>query len=139
MAAILTEALTVGSSGDLAALPRPALHGLEIIVGAVVAAQPLSLAGMFGKHRALALKCRGNIHYEFRMDDAAFAVSPLERVHVIEVWNGIQDRRRQFAPRTIVRYRRSEACVPDQRAGSFVVAKIIHGRGCQDQLRPHFP
>ena len=37
MATILPETFPVGPSGELAALTRPALHGMQIVVGAVVA------------------------------------------------------------------------------------------------------
>src|SRR3989442_15748422 len=119
MATILPETFPVGPSGELASLSRPALHGMQIIVRTVVAPQPVSLAGVFGEHRAFALERARHIDHELRVDDPALAVPPLQRVHVIEVRNCIQNGRRPLAPRTVVGYRGAETRVSNQSAGRF--------------------
>ena len=59
----------------------------------------------------LRTKAGGHIDDEFRVDDAAFAVPPLQRVHVIEVRNGFEDGRGMLAPRMVVGHRRAETRV----------------------------
>src|SRR5689334_5911848 len=139
MAAILPEAFAIGLPCNLAALARPTLHRIQIIVGAVVAAKPLTLARVFGEHGAFTLERSTNIYNKFRVHDAAVAIASFERIHVIEVRDSIQHRRRPLASGAVVRNGCAETRIANQGAGGFVIAEIIDRRGSHDQLRPYLP
>jgi len=131
MAAVLAEAFTIVDVGERATIACPALHRFEVFVDAMVLTEPVALARVLGEHFAFALKRRGNVHDEIGADELVLTVESTDRVHEIEVGDGLD--RGAFG--AIVRDRRAEAGVTDESADGFVVAEVIDGRGGQNDVR----
>ncbi len=131
----MTEALRKDYPGAASLLPRPTLHREQVIVHAVLRTQPLPLAGMLAEHGALGLELAYDIHVKVCHYRPAFPVYAADRVHEVEMRNSGQGRRGRW--RNVIGRGRGKAGVPRQRAGRFVIAHVIHGRGRQHDVRPH--
>ena len=101
--------------------------------------QPDSLARVLRQHGALAGEGRRNIDHEIRRHQPALAISAFDRVHEVQMRDPVEWRLWRLHPREVVRRRRPEAGVAHQRAGGFVVAKVIHRRRRQHQVRTGLP
>jgi len=135
MARISAEAFRELRSSGPAPVSGPALHRVQIIVDAVLLAQPVALAGVFGQHGSLHLKGRADIHKEVRRNRFSAAIDSGHGIHEIKMGDGSQRGSRFRRMRHIVRRRYRETGIPHQNAGRFVIAMVIHGRCCQHHLR----
>src|SRR5215813_7363508 len=108
MPAILPEAFPIHDAHELTALSRPSLHLFQVIVGSVMVLQPGSLARMRRQHLPLTSERLGDVNDDIWFHDSALAIPSHNRVHVIQVRNGIQWIRRRLARSSIVGRRRSE-------------------------------
>ena len=125
MTLIVAEALAERKVCESAALASPALHGFEVVVGAVMLFEPDSLAGVFGKHGVFAGEDGFDIDDEVRLYDAAFAIGAFGGVHEIEMGDVIERRRGLGGVGAVVRRRCGEAGIAHEGADGFVIAVVV--------------
>src|SRR5262249_18268352 len=106
----------------------PGLHVCQVVVGAVVLAEPCGLAGMFRQHFAFAGEGGFNVDDEIGQHGAAAAIDAADGVHEVEVRDGVQGRGRVVPVGAVVGGGRGETSIADQHAGSLVVAEVIDRR-----------
>ena len=138
MAQVLTEAFGAGDATASALTGAPIAHGLDVVVHAVVLAQPVALAGMAGEHRPLGREGARDVDVEVRGHRAAVAVDARERVDEVEVRDA-RNRRGGFVPAGLVvrrRCRKARICYQD--AGGFMVAMVVCRGSGQDDFRGQF-
>lgn len=92
----------------------------------MLARDPGVLADMAGEHRLLGLEHRRDVGAEVGNRPDALAVAAADRVHEVEVWNGLQ--RLRLAGR-IVRHRGGETGVAHQLADRLMVGMVVGRRG----------
>ena len=125
MPSVKTEALSEGDPCALAALARPALHGVEVVIDAVVLAKPRALAPVSGEHLLLLFENRFDIHHEIRLHLVPVAVHTPDWIHQIQVGNSRERRRRLGRVRDVVSYRRAETRIPHQEARRLVIGHVV--------------
>src|SRR5215831_2504598 len=102
MPAILPDPFSIRDAHEFTAFSRPSLHLFEIIVGPMMVLQPGALAGVSGQHLPLASESLRDVNDDVRLNDSVFTISAHNRVHEIQVRNGIQWIRRRLARSSIV-------------------------------------
>src|SRR5438477_3247728 len=116
MSAILAESLGLSDS-DLGATARspPRLH-LQVLVNAVLAEQPVALAGVAGQHLPLGREDARDVDDEIHGYRSPVPVPPLQRVDEIKM-RDLPERGCGFPlAGRVIRARRREARVADQEA-----------------------
>src|SRR6185295_17720335 len=76
-----------------------------------------------------------HVNEKIRQHWAAFKVHAADGIHEIQVRDRGEGRRWRLGSRYIIGDRRAETGIAHELAGGFVVAKIVHRRGGENQLR----
>ena len=92
----------------------------------MLALQPLALTLVRGQHLALGLEGGLDVHYEIRRNSGAEAIYASERIHEVEMPDGMQRRGWIFCIGGVVGDRRRKGRITHQDAGGFVIAMIVN-------------
>src|SRR5438874_12734413 len=93
MAQMLAEALGEGHARGAAAAGGPGAHCLEILVDAVMRAQPVALAGVAGQHVRLEIDDMADVDGKAWRHVAAKNVLALDRIAIVEMRDAVEWRR----------------------------------------------
>ncbi len=116
----LREGFAESGADGGSASSAPAAAAFEVLVDAVLLAQPFALAGVAGEHLQLEIERGGDVEDELRLDGAAEPVETFESIHEIQMRDVIGRGRRLPLLRDVVRHAGVEAGVANQLAGHLV-------------------
>ena len=108
VAEVLTKAFRIQGAAFAAALSRPFGHAIQVLIHAVVLAEPVSLGFVPGQHLALGLHPARDVHVELRMDSVTHRIDAFHRIRIIERGSRVPWRCRRICARLIEAYRNGE-------------------------------
>lgn len=131
---VLRECLAIFAADVLSSALAPAATAFQILVQAVLRSQPRSLAVVTREHRQFAVELFRDVHHEPGGKRLAEVVHALDRIDVVQMRNRLRWRCGVPLMRFVIGHRGVEARVSNQPAGDLVIADVIDGRGCDDQI-----
>src|SRR5229473_3648759 len=125
------------STAGFTSLGAPISHGIQVMVHAMMFAQPITLAGVAGQHLGLCFDFRTDVDAKSGGDFTTEGILSLDGIGIIHMRNSLQSRAMAPVGKEI-RRRCRESRRPGDVAGHFMVGHVVRRTMSNDHAWPDF-